>query len=148
MLAAWKPLIYSHYDFGNGLDFNIIQQLKKWLTLLGPVSKKVSAGNDIGIHSHCKKWIGKLCKECTFVCSPLWTNYSLWLRPIKFGTGRFLFWAPWLIGMSSVHPSNKMFKLVGSIVVWQNRKNFSTHQLTHFYWFIYVVEEQKRMLIL
>jgi hypothetical protein len=29
MLAAWKPLIYSHYDFGNGLDFNIIQQLKK-----------------------------------------------------------------------------------------------------------------------
>jgi hypothetical protein len=25
MLAAWKTLYYSHYDFGSGLDFNIQQ---------------------------------------------------------------------------------------------------------------------------
>jgi hypothetical protein len=58
MLAAWKTVIYSHYDFGSGLEFSL-QQLKKGLTLLGPISEKVSAGNDTGIHSRYNKWIGK-----------------------------------------------------------------------------------------
>jgi hypothetical protein len=56
-LAAWKSLLYSHYDFGSGLDFNI-QQLQKGLALFGPISEKVSAGNDSGIHSRYKH-IGK-----------------------------------------------------------------------------------------
>jgi hypothetical protein len=34
MLAAWKTLIYYHYGFGSGLDFNI-QQLKKRLAFFG-----------------------------------------------------------------------------------------------------------------
>jgi hypothetical protein len=63
--SVWKTLIYVHYDFGSGLDFNI-QQLKKGLTLFGPVSEKVSAGNDTGIHS-LEKWIGKG-NKCMFVC--------------------------------------------------------------------------------
>jgi hypothetical protein len=66
-LAAWKTLIYSCYDFGTGLDFNI-QLLRKGLALVGSVSKKVSAGNDTRNHS-CKKWKGKG-KKCMFVCMP------------------------------------------------------------------------------
>jgi hypothetical protein len=118
-----KTLIYSHYDFGSGLDFNIQQLKKGGLALFGSVSEKVSAGHDTGIHSH-EKWTGKG-NECRFVCTrenvkfkrrdPLWTNYHLGLQPIKFGTGR-LFWA-WLIGVSSAHLCNKTFDLVPSVVL-------------------------------
>jgi hypothetical protein len=48
LVAAWKTRLYTHYDFGSGLDFHI-QQLKKGLTSFGPVSEKVSAGNDTGM---------------------------------------------------------------------------------------------------
>jgi hypothetical protein len=56
-LAAWKTLLYSCYDFGSSLDFSL-HQLKKGLTSFGPISEKVSAGNDTGIHSRYKH-IGK-----------------------------------------------------------------------------------------
>jgi hypothetical protein len=50
--------------------------------------------------------------------------------------------------ISSVHHCNKTFKLVPSVVAYQNGKNFSTYPLASFYWFIYVIEEQKIMMML
>jgi hypothetical protein len=70
---------------------------------------------------------------------PLAVTYQVWDWYVVLGMS-------WLIGMLSAHHCNKMFELVPSVVVCQNGKNFSTCQLTHFYWFIYAVEEQKRML--
>jgi ribosomal protein L16 Arg81 hydroxylase len=49
-LAAWKTQLYSRYDFRSGLDLSL-QQLKKELTLFGPISKKLSAGNDTAVRS-------------------------------------------------------------------------------------------------
>ena len=49
-LAAWKTILYCHYDFGNGLDFSLTQLLKG-LALFGPISDKFSTGNDTRMHS-------------------------------------------------------------------------------------------------
>jgi hypothetical protein len=77
---------------------------------------------------------------------PLWTNYNILLQPLKFGTDR-LFWV-WLIDVSSAYHCNIMFELVPSVELFRHGKNFSTCWLACSYLFIYVIKEQKRMLML
>ena len=48
-LAAWKTLLYAHYDFESGPGLSLTQLLKG-LALFGPISDKVSAGNGTIIH--------------------------------------------------------------------------------------------------
>jgi hypothetical protein len=49
-LDAWKKLLYDKYDFGDGLEFNIIK-LKRALLLYGDTPCcKVVDGNRLGIH--------------------------------------------------------------------------------------------------
>ena len=67
MLAAWKTLLYSHFDFGSGLDFSLTQLLKG-LAFLCPISDKVSAGNDTRIHSR-YKFINKVKHTFIFMSS-------------------------------------------------------------------------------
>jgi hypothetical protein len=48
-LEAIRKLIYSRFDFSDGIDFTICE-LKKAVNALGPVASTISQGNHTGIH--------------------------------------------------------------------------------------------------